>query len=68
MDYRKYDEIQAGLGAVASNFQTEVNKILANSSADEESKKLVEECCIRTFEALKELSRLISETAELLTD
>ena len=68
MDYNKYDDIQAGLGTVASNFQTHIKKILAKSSADEETKKLVEECCTCTFEAIKYLSLLISGTAQLLSD
>ena len=58
MNYQKYDEIQAELGAVSGYFLSDMKKILEDSSADPATKALVKETSDAVASALNNLAIL----------
>lgn len=67
MDYNEYDKIQLDLTSIGDDLRSDLNAILTQSSADEETKELVKKTYIRISKSLDELAIIISRAAQLLT-
>lgn len=61
MDYKIYDRLQAEVGCIGDEFSRNCSVILEKSTADEQSKQLVEEICAANTSALNELAKSISD-------
>lgn len=67
MDYLEYDRIQADLGAIGCSYMSSCEKIILNSKADEENKKLAKDICDTTEKHFDDVALLISKVARLMT-
>ena len=68
MNYEIYDRLQAHLAGVGESLRIDLQAILAKSSADQESKQLVEQTTIRVSKSLDELAIMISQAMQILSE
>ena len=67
MDYQMYDKIQADLGGVGDELQSELKKISSQSNADQQTKDLLNEFGKKICDTFNSLADIVSRLATATT-